>query len=90
MIFGTGQISKTFLDRPEIYPHHSLRNNKNIIEKLNKEIIFQSKEAQKEITESKIVHNQGVNKNKIEKKFNKNDIVFVLDRYVIEGNIPDH
>jgi dUTPase len=86
MLFGTGQISKTFLDRPEIYPHHSLRNNKQIIEKLNKEIILQSKEAQKEITESKMVHTQGVNKNKIEKKFNKDDIVFVLDRYVIEGN----
>ena len=86
MIFGTGQISKTFLDRPEIYPHHSLRNSKNIIEKLNKEIIFQSEEAQKEITESKIAHTQGVNKNKIEKKFNKNDIVFVLDRYQLAGN----
>ncbi len=87
MIFGQDNMSQNFLDREKLQPiHHLVTTNKSQIEKLSTELKNMSLKAQKDLVQLRLDTHEKVNKNRIEKHFKPNDIVFVLDRYILPGN----
>jgi hypothetical protein len=56
------------------------------IEQLSAELKVMTEAATKKLTELRLVQNERVNKNRVERKFQVNDIVFILDRTMVEGN----
>jgi hypothetical protein len=67
-------------------PHYSVQNNKLKLEKLNAELTDMVSFATEKWTQLKITTNERLNKNRIVKKWNENDVVFVIDRLQIPGN----
>jgi hypothetical protein len=87
MIFGRDNMSQAFFDREKLLPvHHSVSQNKHAIEKLSLELRNMAKSAQENLIQLRHESNEKTNKNRIEKPFKTNDIVFVLDRYNLPGN----
>jgi Reverse transcriptase (RNA-dependent DNA polymerase)/RNase H-like domain found in reverse transcriptase/Integrase zinc binding domain len=87
MIVGRGPLSNSFLDsQPLLSIHHSIANHKIAVDNLSKEVVNMTDSAKKKLLEIKVDTHTKLNKNKIDKKFRENDIVFVLDRYNIPGN----
>jgi len=87
MIFGSDNMAQNFLDRDKILPsHHLVSNNREQIAKLSKQLKEMSQKAIEEMIQIRHVAHEKVNKNRIEKQFKVNDIVFVLDRYALPGN----
>jgi len=86
-VYGRTKLSESFLEKESLVPaHHSVLHKNKEIEELTSNIeraTIAARESLKEIRENK--HNQ-VNKNRIEKHFKEGDIVFVLDRYSVQGN----
>jgi hypothetical protein len=80
-------MSQAFFDREKLLPvHHSVKPNKESVEKLTEEIRTMSKIAQETIAHLRQESHEKANKTRIDKNFEPNDIVFVLDRYIIPGN----
>jgi transposase InsO family protein len=87
MIFGKTELSKSQLALENVsILHHSIENNTVKLDNLSKNLKDMSKIAQETLNEIKRDRNEYANKNRVEKVFNENDIVFVLDRYNIPGN----
>ena len=87
MVFGNEGASGSFLNlEPLQHPHYLVRNNKQRIEDLTNEIKSMIAIATDRYTEHKLNCLEYQNKNKIEKRFKRNDYVFVLDRMQIPGN----
>jgi hypothetical protein len=87
MIFGKGDLAKSQLSlENNAIPHHSITNDNLKIEALTDSIKQMSKIAHDSLQDLKIEQTDLANKNKIEKSFKENDIVFVIDRYTIPGN----
>ena len=87
MVFGNEGASGSFLNlEPLQHPHYLVRNNKQRIEDLTNEIKSMIAIATDKYTEHKLSCLEYQNKNKIEKRFKRNDYVFVLDRMQVPGN----
>ncbi len=87
MIMGSGKTSKAFFEQNDITPiHHTIHNNKTIVEKLTEEVNRLSEIAHKNLDKLKNNRISIENKNRIRKKFKRGDIVYVLDRYIVPGN----
>ena len=87
MVFGTDEASGSFLNLENlVHPHYLVRNNKQRINNLTDEIKSMIEIATNKHTEHKLLELDYKNKNRIEKRFHKNDYVFVLDRMQIPGN----
>ena len=87
MVFGFDEASGSFLNLETlVHPHYLVRNNKQRINNLTEEIRSMIEIATDKYTENKLITLDYQNKNRIEKRFNKNDYVFVLDRMQIPGN----
>jgi hypothetical protein len=87
MIFGSENTGPSFLRGEEMAPpHYSVKNNKVRLEQLNKELKDMVEYATEKWTQMKIATNERLNKNRIQKKWKENDIVFVLDRLQVPGN----
>jgi hypothetical protein len=86
MLYGTGPMSKSFIETEELVPkHHSIRNNISSIEKISKEITRITEMAREMIIFEREQMNESRNANKIDKEFRPNDFVFVLDRSYVQG-----
>ncbi len=87
MVFGADEAAGSFLNLETlVHPHYLVRNNKQRINNLTEEIRSMIAIATDKYTENKLITLDYQNKNRIEKRFNKNDYVFVLDRMQIPGN----
>ncbi len=87
MVFGLEGGESSFLNLENFsHPHYLVRNNKQRITKLTEEIQNMIAIASEKYTENKLQTLDYQNKNKIEKRFKKNDYVFVVDRMNIPGN----
>ena len=87
MVLGPESAGANFLDLATLGPpHYSVKSNKLHIEQLRAEFEVMTEVATKKLTELRMVQNERVNKNRVERTFKINDIVFTLDRTVIEGN----
>ena len=87
MLFGTenGNSNGPFnkLELQKLHP--IIRNNKVHIEKLNKELKEMIEIARQKILKLTTKRNESKNKNRIEKQFKINDIVFCLDKSITPG-----
>ena len=87
MVFGSISKNNSFLSLENwTQPHYLVRSNKQKIEDLTNEIKEMVNLATDKYTTNKILNLEYQNKNRIEKRFNKGDYVFVLDRMQIPGN----
>ena len=87
MVFGKTNPGSTFWDNETLaQPHHLVKTNTQHIEILSKEIAKMVKEAIERLTQVRMITNEKLNKNRVNKNFKPNDIVFALDRYQIPGN----
>jgi hypothetical protein len=87
MVLGVEAAGNSFLDLTTLGPpHFSVKSHKLYIEQLSAEFKIMTEVATKKLVELRMQQNERVNKNRIEKVFKPNDIVFVLDRTYIEGN----
>ena len=89
MLVGRGDLSKSFLDLPPIFPtHHFVKNKAAEIRAKSDEITKMSKIAAANLKSLRENVHDSVNKNRIDKKinFSQGDIVFTLDRYILPGN----
>jgi len=87
MIFGQENMSESFLDRDKMLPsHHLVQNNKQQIENLTKELREMSSQAKEKLINLRQESHDRINKSRTDKTFKTNDIVFVLDRYILPGN----
>jgi hypothetical protein len=87
MVFGTVSEGQSMLSIHNlIQPHHMVMSNKQHIEDLNKEIKTMVELATDKLKELRIITNERLNKNRVERKFKPNDYVFVLDRLQVPGS----
>jgi hypothetical protein len=87
MVFGQDRMAQSFLDREKILPtHHLVANEKDQIQKLTTQLKEMANKAQDSLLLIRQESHDYVNKNRINKDYKKDDIVFVLDRYNIQGN----
>jgi hypothetical protein len=86
MVFGRENAGTMFLEHNLAPPHYSIKNNSTLIDLISKDIKEMSAIAQENITELRRDQIERLNKNRSAKKFNKDDIVFVLDRSIVEGS----
>ena len=87
MVFGSTGKYDSFLNSENLHhPHYLVRNHKERLEILTTEIKEMTAIATDKYIEHKLVTLEYQNKNRIEKKFNVNDYVFVLDRQQVPGN----
>ena len=86
MVFGRENAGNLFLEHSLASPHYSIKNNSTMIELISKEIKEMSQIAQENITELRKEQIARLNKNRSAKKFNKDEIVFVIDRSIVEGS----
>ena len=86
MVFGRENAGTLFLEHTLASPHYSIKNNSTMIDLISKEIKEMSAIAQENITELRKEQIDRLNKNRSAKKFSKDDIVFVLDRSIVEGS----
>jgi hypothetical protein len=86
MVFGSENAGKSFLDLGNIaLPHNSIKNNKVHVDQLTTEIAECTRVAREKLIDLRNVTNEKLNKNKVNKEFQKNDYVFVLDRSYTPG-----
>jgi hypothetical protein len=86
MLYGEGNMSKCFLDSEQMVPvHHSIRNNRAQLYKISDEIQSITEIARETIKSKREKEHENLNENRIEKKFKKDDIVFVYDRSYVQG-----
>ena len=82
MIFGQDKMAQSFLDRDRLLPvHHLVRANKEQIAQLTEELKTMSNKAKETLIQFCMDTHKKINKNRIEKHFKPNDIVFVLNCY---------
>ena len=87
MVLGAEAAGATFLDLMNLGPpHYSVKSDKLYIEQLSAEFKLMTEVATRKLTELRIIQNERVNKNRVDRTFKINDIVFVLDRTYVEGN----
>jgi len=86
MVFGKDTCGKTFLSNQIAEPHYTVKNNLVLINQLSKEITEMKEMAIEQIENLRIEQNERVNKNRTHKEFKPNDIVFVVDRTIVEGS----
>jgi hypothetical protein len=87
MIFGQDKMSQAFFDREKLLPaHHTVSQNKESIKSLTENLREMSKMAQESLIQLRQENHEKVNRTRIDKPFKVNDIVFVLDRYILPGN----
>jgi hypothetical protein len=87
MVFGNQNSKTSNFDTEQLTHIHPLvQNNRQHIEKLNKDINQMTQIASERLTQLRLITNEKVNKNRISKTFKINDYVFVLDRYSMPGN----
>jgi dUTPase len=87
MIMGQGKNSVAFFEKETLTPvHHSIANVKQSVELLTNTIEKMTDIAKVNMNAIKIEMNNRENKNRINKLFNKGDIVYALDRYMLPGN----
>ncbi len=87
MVLGAEAAGTTFLDLMNLGPpHYSVKSNKLYIEQLSAEFKLMTEVATRKNMELRLVQNERVNKNRVERNFKINDIDFTLDRTYIEGN----
>ena len=86
MVFGQAGSNWTFLEPDNMtQPHHLVKNAGEQIEILSKEIKNMSEITTKRLLALKTLVNEKENKNRTQKLFKPNDIVFVLDRSIVVG-----
>jgi hypothetical protein len=87
MIMGQGKNSVAFFEKETLTPvHHSIANVKQSVEFLTNTLAKMTEIAKINMDAMKIENHTRVNKNRIDKLFNKGDIVYALDRYILPGN----
>ena len=86
MVFGKETGGNLFLNNEIAEPHYTVKNNLTLIKQLSQEIKSMKDIATEQINELRKGTIERINKTRSVKEFHKNDIVFVLDRSVIEGN----
>jgi len=85
MVFGKETAGSLFLNNQVAEPHYTVKNNTVLINQLSEQIKEMKDIAISHISESKQSQAERINKNRTSKEFKTNDIVFVLDRSVVEG-----
>ena len=85
-IYSPDSPNSKFLDNTLVKLHPLVQNDEIFISKYREDIKNMITEARDSIQEFKIKQQELLNKNKIDKKFKPNDIVFCLDRSYIAGN----
>jgi hypothetical protein len=86
MILGEVGAGHSFLDTDEIAPpHYMVRNNLLHVQQLAKEIATSTQVATERLTELRTMTNEKINRTRVNKIFEKNDYVFVLDRAKTPG-----
>ena len=86
MVCGHENAGTMFLENNIAPPHYAVKNNLVLIEQISAEIKEMIKVATEHISSLREQQNERLNKNRVHKKFKKDDIVFVLDRTIVEGN----
>ena len=87
MVFGSQDAKSSVFDIEKInHPHHLVQNYQQHIDKLSADIQEMTKLATEKLTQIRLLTNEKVNKNRIQKHFQVNDYVFVLDRYTVPGS----
>jgi hypothetical protein len=87
MIMGNGPNTKAFFEL-DINPklHHSIKNYELMVEELSKNLKNLTQKGIETWEKSQEHQYDSVNKNRINKRFRKGDIVYVIDRYIFIGN----
>jgi hypothetical protein len=86
LVFGKGAPSNSYLDLEKITPpHHLIKNKKEHIQQLTKELTQMSILARERLTKLRELTSEKLNKNRVDKGLKENDYVFVLDRTEIPG-----
>jgi transposase InsO family protein len=86
LLYGETKMSQCFLDTEELIPaHHSVRNNKTQLLKTSSNITRITEIAKETIEANREQKYESLNENRINKLFNKDDIVFVIDRTYVPG-----
>ena len=87
LVFGKQGVGQASFDIENMAPPHYLVKNHTIhINEISREIMDMTKAARERLTQLRLLTNEKVNKNRLEKTFKVNDYVFVLDRYTVPGN----
>lgn len=87
MVYGNNLLSRNFMAMDPLFPvHHNIKNHSSAVEALTKELNTLAETAKETLAHQKEIAINYKNVNRIEKKFNKNDLVFVIDTYNLPGN----
>ena len=87
LVFGKQGVGQSTFDIENMAPpHYLVKNHKIHINEISREIQEMTKVARERLTQLRLLTNEKVNKNRLEKTFKVNDYVFVLDRYNVPGN----
>ena len=87
LVFGKQGVGQSNFDIENMAPpHYLVKNHKIHINEISREIQEMTKIARERLTQLRLMTNEKVNKNRLEKTFKINDYVFVLDRYNVPGN----
>jgi len=85
MVFGSENAGNLFLENKIAPPHYSIKNHGTLVSQISEEIKQMTKMATENITELRMEQSERVNRNRTNKEFKRDDIVFVLDRSIVEG-----
>ena len=86
MVFGSENAGNLFLENKIAPPHYSIKNHGTLVNQISEEIKEMTKIATENITELRMEQSERINRNRTNKEFKRDDIVFVLDRTIVEGN----
>ncbi len=87
LVFGNGIQSKSFLDMENVVPpHHLIKNKRATVESLTKDIDKLLQITKENLEKIRILTAEKLNKTRVNKNFQVNDYVFVLDRTEIPGS----
>ena len=86
MVCGEDNAGIMFLEHKIAPPHYSVKNNAVLIKQISDQIKEMVEIATENITTLRMQQNERANRTRNHKEFKKDDIVFVLDRSMVEGN----
>jgi len=87
MVYGQQGTNTCFLEKDSYTPpHYLVKNNLQHIKEITAEIKEMTQVATNKLTQLRLLTNEKLNKNRVNKEFQVNDYVFVLDRLQVPGN----
>jgi hypothetical protein len=87
IVFGKSENQENFWNLTTLVPvHHTVKKNQAFVKQMAADIQTMCNQAKENLLKLRTEAYDKINNKRMEKRFNKGDIVFVLDRYIIAGN----